>query len=73
MSKTQRQGIKALDLAISNEHLGNDAECETAARTAGRCARLAGFDLEQVWRAVPDMGAHSMTWNYVVDGWYEAA
>lgn len=73
MSKTQRRAIKSLDLAIGAEKIGSNDECALAARTAGCLARKAGFELDQVWRSVPDMGAYSMTWNCIVDGWYDAA
>ncbi len=73
MNKTQSKAIKALDLAVSAEQIGSDMECVQAARTAGSLAQRAGFDLDQVWRSVENMGQFSITWNSVVDGWYDAA
>lgn len=73
MTKLQSKGIKALDLAISAEDIGSYDECKQAARTAGELAQRAGFDLDQVWRAVENMGQYSMTWTSVVDGWYDSA
>jgi hypothetical protein len=67
------KAIKAGLLAISAESLGNEHEAEQAARTAGALARKAGADLDQLYSALPGISAAALSWNSIVDGWYDAA
>lgn len=72
MTKTMNKAIKAATLAISAESLDNHGECTAAANRAGQLAFSAGMTLDNLVEAVPGICAAGLTWNTVVDAWYEA-
>jgi len=67
------KAIKAGRLAISAEHIGNEHEAEQAARTAGALARRAGADLDTLYASLDGIARAELSWNAMVDGWYQAA
>ncbi|HWU86522.1 MAG TPA: hypothetical protein VN253_04580 [Kofleriaceae bacterium] len=72
-TKTSK-AVKAGLLACSAETLGNEAEAVTAATTAGRLARREGLTLDALHAALgTKVATADLAWNYMVDGWYEAA
>lgn len=78
MSRNPRVDVRALKaalLAISAERIGSEEECQTAALTCGRMARSNGRTLDEVHEALVPDGIYdaSLTWNYIVDGWYGVA
>ena len=67
-SKTDRQLIASLALAISALQVGSDHEAAAAALRGGALARKAGHSLDLVWESFPEC-QESPTWNHIVDGY----
>ncbi len=72
VEKAIEKAIKAGKLAVSAEKIGNELEAEQAANTCGRIAADAGISLDHLWGALPGINNAGLSWNCMVDAWYDA-